>query len=103
MELHEKGDYLSEVIPLYKRDYVLCDGTKYRIPYRPIFTNARITNQREAFDRFLNLFFAIGYKYTERKNLALRPLYRINENGVSILQAKNKIIDNNDIDTTIYE
>ena len=103
MEYNDRGDYLNEVIPLYKRDYVLCDGTKYRIPYRPIFSNARITNQREAFDRFLNLFFAIGYKYTERKNLALRPLYRINENGVSILQAKNKIIDNNDIDTTIYE
>lgn len=26
---------LDEVIPLYKRDYVLCDGSVYRIPYLP--------------------------------------------------------------------
>ena len=74
MMLNSQGLMLDEVIPLYKRDYVLCDGTKYRIPYRPEFEHD-VTNQREVFERFKYLLFSIGYKYTKREQLAQRMAF----------------------------
>jgi hypothetical protein len=79
MNYYESDSYLTEVIPVYKRDYVLCDGSKYRISYRPKLKSSNITNQRESFDRFLNLFFALGYKYTKKSNLAHRTSFTVNE------------------------
>jgi hypothetical protein len=35
MTLHDDNTYLGELIPLYKRDYVLCDGSKYKIMFFP--------------------------------------------------------------------
>ena len=89
---------LDEVIPLYKRDYVLCDGSKYRISYRPNFKNGDISNQREAFDRFLNLFFVLGYKYTKNSNLSPRTDFRVeNDGSITIItfDMKKGINDNN--------
>lgn len=80
------GDFLTEAIPLYKRDYVLCDGSLYRIPYRPQFNNADISTQRQAFDRFINLYFALGYRYTQRNCVADRTDFRIGDDGCAILQ-----------------
>jgi hypothetical protein len=86
--MYDDDSILDELIPLYKRDYVLCDGSLYRIPYRPPFNNANISTQREVFDRFINLLFAIGYKYTNRKWIAARTDFRIDETGKAILQCK---------------
>ena len=84
---------LDEVIPLYKRDYVLCDGSKYRISYRPNFKNGDISDQREAFDRFLNLFFVLGYKYTKNSNLSPRTDFRVEDDG-SITIITSEMEDN---------
>jgi hypothetical protein len=34
-----RSGFYEEIIPLYKRDYVLCDGSVYRIPFYPNFLN----------------------------------------------------------------
>lgn len=61
--------YYNEIIPLYKRDYVLCDGSLYSICLFPknLATEA-YPNRRESFDRFIDLFFSIGYQYTSRND-----------------------------------
>lgn len=65
---YSKEGYYKEIIPLYKRDYVLCDGSIYAIWVFPKnFTTSSYPNRREAMDRFINLFFAIGYEYTQKK------------------------------------
>lgn len=100
VQMYDDDSILDELIPLYKRDYVLCDGSLYRIPYRPPFNNANISTQREVFDRFINLLFAIGYKYTNRKWIAARTDFRIDETGKAILQCKfptNAQTDSRDI------
>lgn len=62
------GGFHKEIIPLYKRDYVLCDGSVYAIWVFPknFITNS-YPNRREALDRFQDLFFSIGYEYTLNK------------------------------------
>lgn len=95
LSYYNDSDIMDQVIPLYKRDYLLCDGSVFRIPYRPQFNNAGISNQREAFDRFINLLFAIGYKYTERKNLTDRTDFRIDEKGEVKVQSINLRVDAN--------
>lgn len=65
---YSKEGYHKEIIPLYKRDYVLCDGSIYAIWVFPKnFNTSSYPNRREAMDRFINLFFAIGYEYTQKK------------------------------------
>lgn len=61
--------FYKEIIPLYKRDYVLCDGSIYAIWLFPKnFISSIYPNRRETFERFLDLFFAIGYQYTTSPN-----------------------------------
>lgn len=52
----------KEVMPLYKRDYVLCDGKKYTISPSK---SSPYTGKNAVFDRLINLFLAIGYYYTD--------------------------------------
>lgn len=62
---YAKEGFYKEIIPLYKRDYVLCDGSIYAIWVFPKnFSTNAYPNRREAMDRFLDLFFSIGYQYT---------------------------------------
>ena len=61
--------YHKEIIPLYKRDYVLCDGSIYALWVFPKnFVTNNYPNRRETLDRFLDLFFSIGYEYTNSPN-----------------------------------
>lgn len=89
---------LSEIIPLYKRDYVLCDGSVYRIPYLPKGFSSNLSELMINRTRFFELFFNVGYKYTSREKMISRPIsemysktdgtyYLVNESG-------NKITDN---------
>lgn len=67
--------YYKEIIPLYKRDYVLCDGSVYAIYLFPKnFDTAVYPNRRPSLDRFLDLFFAIGYQYTTLKQYVNRRM-----------------------------
>lgn len=65
----------TETQPIYKRDYALCDGSEYTIYfYRKLgetistqqhfFRSVQENNLSESYDRFINLFFSIGYQYT---------------------------------------
>jgi hypothetical protein len=63
---------LREIIPLYKRDYVLCDGSKYRLPYSAPLQKREMITFYEHQERFFELFFNIGYRYTEREKLQAR-------------------------------
>lgn len=58
----------SKIIPLHRRDYVLCDGSKYRIPICPLKNS--ILN--EHLYRFLDLFHIIGYDYTYKNRMQKR-------------------------------
>lgn len=66
---HEEDDtntygnkQLKEIIPLYKRDYVLADGGTYTIyMLLPEMSN---NYDYPSYERFIDLFFAIGYQYT---------------------------------------
>ena len=69
MTLTDDSGLSQEIIPLYKRDYLLCDGSKYRIPYYPPFKNTNLLSLKEHKDRFFELFFNIGYRYTNRESL----------------------------------
>ena len=55
----------------YKRDYLLCDGSIYKLIYVPknFSIKGDIYENRE---KFFELFFNIGYTYTERHNIAKR-------------------------------
>ena len=73
--LHYKNDKnltksVPEIIPLYKRDYVLCDGSVYGVfPYPSDLQLDPLFNPRTTMDRFLDLFFTIGYHYTSSTNV----------------------------------
>lgn len=93
--IQSEEDYFNELIPLYKRDYLLCDGSVYRIPYCPVFENTNLSILREHKDRFFELFFNIGYTYTNRQKLQLRPSFKYNEsNGlIELLNASGVVIN----------
>lgn len=58
---------LKEIIPLYKRDYALADGSKYTIHLLlPEMSN---DYNYPSYDQFINLFFACGYQYTELSDI----------------------------------
>lgn len=88
----------TEIVPLYKRDYLLCDGKKYYIT--PI-NNSRNANLNVLFDRLINLFLAIGYHYTDIYKETFKPAvydqksktyhYIIKKDGVFKIQDKNSI------------
>lgn len=63
---------LKELIPLYKRDYAICNGDVFTI-YMML---PELSSQYDypSYDRFINLFFAIGYQYTKPANI--RPHYK---------------------------
>lgn len=73
--MNDNDGSLSEIIAIYKRDYVLCDGSKYRIPYSAPLQKSAMTPFMEHQNRFFELFFNIGYRYTERDNLLIRPAH----------------------------
>lgn len=60
-------EQLDEIIPFYKRDYLLCDGSTYYI-YLSTVNNVNNIDY-VSFDRFFNLFFCIEYKYTDRDKI----------------------------------
>lgn len=66
----------NEVIPLYKRDYTLCDGTRYCIyPIRKsqsgssAISDIEQNDMYDSYERFINLFFCIGFDYTPEDEL----------------------------------
>lgn len=85
MKLEDDNSYLSEIIPLYKRDYLLCDGSNYKIMFFPETGSSDLNANRESFDRFFKLFFSIGYKYTPKEKLFNRPRYKkhVDSDGVT--------------------
>ena len=64
----------NNLIPLFKRDYLLCDGSSYKIVYVPkTFSAAIAPTLIENRERFFELFFNLGYYYTEKRILKSRP------------------------------
>ena len=64
----------NNLIPLFKRDYLLCDGSSYKIVYVPkTFSAAVAPTLIENRERFFELFFNLGYYYTEKRILKSRP------------------------------
>ena len=78
--IQDADSFHDELIPLYKRDYVLCDGSVYRIPYYPNFTNKNLSKLNEHRERFFELFFNVGYRYTDRSKMLQRPHVSFKEN-----------------------
>ena len=89
MTLNDDSGLYKEIIPLYKRDYLLCDGSKYRIPYYPPLKNTNLLTLKAHKDRFFELFFNIGYRYTDRNSLMNRPLVKQSDDGIIKLLNKN--------------
>lgn len=93
---------VREIVPVYKRDYVLCDGTVYSVPASPYETSINgvvETKPYAAYNRFKNLFSTIGYHYTSDKNIKPHFLYReldgkysfwtVNEEGAPETEIEN--------------
>jgi hypothetical protein len=94
MTITDQTGLSDEIIPLYKRDYLLCNGSKYRIPYYPPFKNTNLLGLKEHKDRFFELFFNIGYRYTNRESLCPRPKIKIQtSNGAFEILLLNKNAD----------
>lgn len=96
MTSQDETGFLEEIIPLYKRDYVLCDGTKYRIPFYPEDLPNNMEANKQHYSRFINLFFNIGYKYTPRQKMYPRPKIKTQiQNGKTkfyVVNSQDKII-----------
>lgn len=75
--LRNKNTQYDENIPLYKRDYVLCDGSQYVIPLRQ-YTNGTYSST-ELFERFFDLFFCIGYNFTDTSDVKIHNDYTIKD------------------------
>lgn len=70
----KRNTYDDKLIPLFKRDYLLCDGSSYKIVYVPkTFSAAVAPTLIENRERFFELFFNLGYYYTEKRILKKRP------------------------------
>ena len=96
MTLTENNSLLDEIIPLYKRDYVLCDGSVFRIPYYPIGYSSNLSGLMEHRNRFFELFFNLGYKYTSKDKLLQRPKMKRADDGRYYLVKES---DNNEMIT----
>ena len=81
---------LSEIIPLYKRDYLLCDGSLYYI-YLVEYNSYRneIKRMNLSYDRFINLFYNIGYYYTTSKDTTVNPFSDI-KNRYRVVLERNQ-------------
>lgn len=66
-----KSKQLKEIIPLYKRDYTLCDGSIFTIHL--LFPELANNYDYPSYEQFINLFFCLGYQYTDYANI--RPHY----------------------------
>lgn len=71
MSNSRKSKQLKEIIPLYKRDYTLCDGSIFTI--HMLFPELSNNYDYPSYEQFINLFFCIGYQYTDYANI--RPHY----------------------------
>lgn len=91
----KNGDDI-QVIPYYKRDYVLCDGSYYTLFTRKKTDDTFKTAQEQSFDRFIDLFYTIGYEYTTDLKRA-RMVSKKQNNSYSIIDTGGKVIDNNKI------
>ena len=91
---------LSEIIPLYKRDYVLCDGSVYRIPYLPKGFSSNLSELMINRTRFFELFFNIGYKYTSREKMISRPkskMYSTTDGTYYLINKDNEMITDDSV------
>lgn len=78
-------DDKDKLIPLFKRDYLLCDGSSYKIVYVPkTFSAASAPTLIENRERFFELFFNLGYYYTEKRILLNRPKTKFSNNQPTI-------------------
>lgn len=79
-------DDKNKLIPLFKRDYLLCDGSSYKIVYVPkTFSASSAPTLIENRERFFELFFNLGYYYTEKRILRNRPQTKFSNNQVDVL------------------
>lgn len=62
---------LKEVIPIYKRDYTICNGDTFTI--HVMTPDMKKLENYYSYERFMDLFFAIGYQYTDFS--VIRPHY----------------------------
>lgn len=104
MTLSDNNSLLDEIIPLYKRDYVLCDGSVFRIPYYPIGYSSNLSGLMEHRNRFFELFFNLGYKYTSKDKLLQRPKMKRSSNGRYYLvqESNNNIITDANLHNVEY-
>ena len=80
------NNYGDNLIPLFKRDYLLCDGSSYKIVYVPkTFSTSVASNLIENRERFFELFFNLGYYYTEKRILFNRPKTNFSNNQPNII------------------
>ena len=56
---------LKEIIPLYKRDYALADGSTFTIHL--LLPEMSDQYNYPSYDQFIDIFFAHGYQYTDSK------------------------------------
>lgn len=71
----EKESYSVENIelaPEFKRDYVLCDGSSYTISLVPSYISQN-TKEKNSLQKFLPLFFTIGYYYNGDEDILSFP------------------------------
>lgn len=86
--IDENGEKVSpdvkEIIPICKRDYALCDGSKYKIPFH-LYNNTKDgveeDNNYASYQRFSKLFSTIGYTYTTFDNIRDHYSYKLDERG----------------------
>lgn len=93
---YTSSGFFKEIIPLYKRDYVLCDGSMYSIfLYPKNFKSDKYPNRRDTLDRFLNLFFSIGYQYTQKDeyvNRRFKYIFHDTTGAYRVVNENNEII-----------
>lgn len=66
--IYNQGNKLFELIPLYKRDYALCDGSSY---YIAPSINSSNDIDFKSYDMFMNLFLSLRYNYTNKDIIKL--------------------------------
>lgn len=82
---------VKEILPICKRDYVLCDGAYYKVPtclYKlDIENNILEVNKYADYNRFKDLFYTIGYNYTDDRDV--RNHYQYEKSG-DVYKFKNE-------------
>lgn len=86
--------YNNLLIPMFKRDYLLCDGSSYKIVYIPkTFSPQTAPNLMENRERFFELFFNLGYYYTEKRILTQRPSAIFKNGYYQFINNKNAVVN----------